>query len=159
VLRKLLDTLELEAFLKTTGGKGLHVVIPIEPTRNWNDAKEFCRAVAEMLVRTFPDRFTAKLTKARRTGLIFVDWLRNVEGATAVAAYSVRAKARAPVAMPIDWAELAKDVRFDHFSVRNVPAMIEKRKRDPWARLTRVRQRIDDAMLAQLGVRAASTRR
>jgi bifunctional non-homologous end joining protein LigD len=159
VLRKLLDTLELEAFLKTTGGKGLHVVIPIEPTRNWNDAKEFCRAVAEMLVRTFPDRFTAKLTKARRTGLIFVDWLRNVEGATAVAAYSVRAKARAPVAMPIDWAELAKDVRFDHFNVRNVPAMIEKRKRDPWARLTRVRQRIDDAMLAQLGVRTASTRR
>ncbi|HEX6795917.1 MAG TPA: DNA ligase D [Casimicrobiaceae bacterium] len=158
VLRKLLDALELEAFLKTTGGKGLHVVIPLEPTRTWDDAKEFCRGVAEMLVRTFPDRFTAKLTKSRRTGLIFIDYLRNVEGATAVAAYSVRAKANAPVSMPIDWSELERDdVRFDHFNVRNVPTLTAKRKRDPWARLARVRQTLTDAMLAQ--VDATKTRR
>jgi bifunctional non-homologous end joining protein LigD len=158
VLRKLLDALELEAFLKTTGGKGLHVVIPLAPTRSWDDAKEFCRGVAEMLVRTFPDRFTAKLTKSRRTGLIFIDYLRNVEGATAVAAYSVRAKANAPVSMPIDWSELERDdVRFDHFNVRNVPALTTSRKRDPWARLPRVRQTLTDAMLAQ--VDATKTRR
>jgi len=158
VLRKLLDALELEAFLKTTGGKGLHVVIPLEPTRTWDEAKEFCRGVAEMLVRTFPDRFTAKLTKSRRSGLIFIDYLRNVEGATAVAAYSVRAKANAPVSMPIDWSELERDdVRFDHFNVRNVPALASKRKRDPWARLARVRQTLTDAMLAQ--VNATKTRR
>jgi bifunctional non-homologous end joining protein LigD len=157
VLRKLLDTLELEAFLKTTGGKGLHVVVPLEPTRTWDDAKDFCRGVAELLVRTFPDRFTAKVTKSRRNGLIFVDYLRNVEGATAVAAYSVRAKANAPVAMPIDWTELDQDVRFDYFNVRNVPAQLRKRKRDPWARLPRVRQALTDAMLAQ--VRAGATRR
>jgi bifunctional non-homologous end joining protein LigD len=157
VLRKLLDTLELEAFLKTTGGKGLHVVVPLEPTRSWDDAKEFCRGVAELLVRTFPDRFTAKMTKSRRGGLIFVDYLRNVEGATAVAAYSVRAKSNAPVAMPIDWAELHNDVRFDYFNVRNVPAQLRKRKRDPWDRLPRVRQALTDAMLAQ--VRDGATRR
>ena len=150
-LRKLLDALELEGFLKTTGGKGLHVVIPLDATRTWDDAKAFCRGVAEMLVRAFPDRFTAKLTKARRTGLIFVDWLRNVEGATAVAAYSVRAKANAPVSMPIDWSEFAKkDLRFDHFNVRNVPALLDKRRRDPWERMPRVRQTLTDAMLEQV---------
>ena len=158
VLRKLLDALELEAFLKTTGGKGLHVVVPLEPRRTWDEAKEFCRGVAEMLVRTFPDRFTAKLTKSRRTGLIFIDWLRNIEGATAVAAYSVRAKANAPVSMPIDWSEFErKDLRFDHFNVKNVPALIDRRKRDPWDRLPRVRQTLTDAMFAQVG--AANKRR
>jgi bifunctional non-homologous end joining protein LigD len=157
VLRKLLDTLELEAFLKTSGGKGLHVVVPLAPTRPWDDAKEFCRAVAELLVHTFPDRFTAKVTKSRRSGRIYVDYLRNVEGATAIAAYSVRAKANAPVAMPIDWTELDHDVRFDYFNVRNVPAQLRKRKRDPWDRLPRVRQALTDAMLAQ--VRAGATRR
>ena len=153
VLRKLLDALELEAFVKTTGGKGLHVVIPLEATRTWDEAKEFCRGVAEMLARTFPDRFTARLNKSRRSGLIFIDYLRNVEGATAVAAYSARAKANAPVSMPIDWSDLTarKDLRFDRFNVRNVPALVDKRKRDPWDRLPRVRQTLTDAMFAQVG--------
>ena len=126
-------------------------MIPLEPARDWDEAKEFCRGVAEMLVRAFPDRFTAKLTKSRRTGLIFIDWLRNVEGATAVSAYSVRAKANAPVSMPIDWSEFTKkDLRFDHFNVRNVPALVDKRKRDPWERLPRVRQTLTDAMLEKV---------
>ena len=159
VLHKLLDTLELEAFVKTTGGKGLHVVIPLDATRTWDDAKEFCRGVAELLVRTFPDRFTSKLTKSRRGGLIFIDYLRNVEGATAVAPYSVRAKKGAPVATPIDWGEIAKkDVRFDCFNVRNVPALVQKRKRDPWARMPQVRQQLTDAMLAQVGIGVATRR-
>lgn len=159
VLRKLLDTLGLEAFLKTTGGKGLHVVIPVQPTRTWDDARAFCSGVAELLVRTFPDRFTSKISKARREGRIFVDYLRNAEGATAVAPYSARAKARAPVAMPIDWVALTSDLRFDHFNVRNVPALLAKRERDPWDRMPRVRQVLTAAMLAQVGVRVASTRR
>jgi bifunctional non-homologous end joining protein LigD len=91
--------------------------------------------------------------------LIYVDYLRNVEGATAVAAYSVRAKARAPVAMPIDWAGLGKkDVRFDCYNLRNVPGIVAKRKRDPWERLPKVRQALTDEMLAKVGI-AASTRR
>jgi bifunctional non-homologous end joining protein LigD len=159
VLRKLLDTLELEAFLKTTGGKGLHVVIPLQPTRTWDEAKTFCGAVAEMLVQAFPDRFTSKLAKARREGRIFVDYLRNAEGATAVAPYSARAKARAPVAMPIDWSAIKDDVRFDYFNVANVPALLGKRKRDPWDRMSRVRQELTDTMLRQVGIGVATKRR
>ena len=154
VLRKLLDTLGLEGFLKTTGGKGLHVVVPVEPVHPWEVAREFCKAVAELLVRTFPDRFTSKLTKASRGGRIFVDYLRNAEGATAIAPYSARAKARAPVAMPIDWADLARDVRFGHFNVGNVPALVRRRKRDPWERLPQVRQKLTAAMLRQVGIGA-----
>ncbi|MGE5105079.1 MAG: DNA ligase D, partial [Betaproteobacteria bacterium] len=159
VLRELLDTLELEAFLKTTGGKGLHVVVPVEPTRTYDEVRDFCQSVAELLVRTFPDRFTSKMTKSRRAGRIFVDYLRNVRGATAIAPYSVRAKGGAPVAFPIDWSELAREVRFDHFNVRNVPALVDKRRRDPWGRLPGVRQTLTDAILARVGVRTASGRR
>ena len=156
VLRKLLDTLGLEAFLKTTGGKGLHVVVPIQAVHVWDDAREFTKAVAELLVRTFPDRFTSKLAKASRGGRIFVDYLRNAEGATAVAPFSVRAKARAPVAMPIAWSELGEDVRFDHFNIRNVPALL-RRRRDPWKDLSKVRQKLTPAMFEQLGIRASGT--
>jgi bifunctional non-homologous end joining protein LigD len=159
VLRKLLDTLELEAFLKTTGGKGMHVVIPVEPTRTWDDVKAFCQAVAEMIVKAFPDRYTASMAKARRPGRIFIDYLRNVQGATAVAAYSARAKRGAPVSMPVDWSELANDVRFDYFNVKNVPGMVAKRTRDPWARMRRVRQQLTDEMFARVGAAIPSTRR
>ena len=152
VLRKLLETLRLRSFIKTTGGKGLHVVIPVEPTRDWDDAKAFCKAIAELLVRTFPDRFTSKITKSTREGRIFVDYLRNAENATAIAPYSVRAKANAPVAMPIAWEQLKDDLRFDHFNVRNVPSLLRRRRRDPWAELADVRQTLTDAMLEQVGV-------
>jgi bifunctional non-homologous end joining protein LigD len=112
-----------------------------------------------MLVQAFPDRFTSKLSKVRREGRIFVDYLRNAEGATAVAPYSARAKARAPVAMPIDWSAVKNDVRFDHFNIKNVPALLAKRKHDPWERMPRVRQELTDAMLRQVGTGVASKRR
>ena len=147
-----LETLGLEGFLKTTGGKGLHVVVPIAPTRDWVQAKAFCKAVADLLVRTFPDRFTSNLKKSTRTGRIFVDYLRNAENATAIAPYSLRAKAHAPVAMPIGWDQLKEDLRFAHFNVNNVPALVRKRRRDPWAALPGVRQELTDAMLRQMGV-------
>jgi bifunctional non-homologous end joining protein LigD len=159
VLRKLLDSLELEAFLKTTGGKGMHVVIPIAPTRTWDEAKEFCRAVAEMIVKAFPDRYTSSMAKTRRPGRIFIDYLRNVQGATAVAAYSARAKRGAPVSMPIDWSELADDVRFDRFNVKNVPGIVASRKRDPWSRMPRMRQTLTDDIFARVGAKIASPRR
>jgi bifunctional non-homologous end joining protein LigD len=152
ILRKLLETLGLRPFIKTTGGKGLHVVIPVQPTRGWDQAKAFCKAVAELLVRTFPDRFTSKITKSTREGRIFVDYLRNAENATAIAAYSVRAKANAPVAMPIAWEQLKDDLRFDHFNVRNVPGLLRRRRRDPWSDLDDVEQELTDAMLRQVGV-------
>jgi len=153
VLRKLLDTLGLRGFLKTTGGKGLHVVVPIEPTQPWDVAKGFCKAIAELLVRTFPDRFTSKMTKSTRSGRIFVDYLRNAENATAIAPYSARAKANAPVAMPIAWEQLEDDLRFDHFNVKNVPSLLRRRRRDPWAELAKVRQEVTAATLQQVGMR------
>ena len=153
VLRKLLDTLGLRGFLKTTGGKGLHVVVPIEPTQPWDVAKGFCKAIAELLVRTFPDRFTSKMTKSTRGGRIFVDYLRNAENATAIAPYSARAKANAPVAMPIAWEQLDDDLRFDHFNVKNVPSLLRRRRRDPWAELAKIRQELTDAIVRQVGVR------
>jgi len=152
VLRKLLDTLGLRAFLKTTGGKGLHVVVPVAPTRAWAPAKAFCKAIAELLVCTFPDRFTAKMTKSTREGRIFVDYLRNAENATAIAPYSARAKRNAPVAMPIAWEQLKQDLRNDHFNIRNVPGLLKRRRRDPWAELADVDQELTDAMLRQVGV-------
>jgi bifunctional non-homologous end joining protein LigD len=154
VLRKLLEQLELECFVKTTGGKGLHVVVPLAPTRGWDQAKEFCKAVAELLVRTFPDRFTSKMTKSTRSGKIFVDYLRNAENATAIAAYSVRAKANAPVALPVGWEQLKDDLRFAHFNVGNVPQLLRRRRRDPWERLPDVRQQLTDAMLRRVGALA-----
>jgi bifunctional non-homologous end joining protein LigD len=150
---EILEDLGLAAGIKTTGGKGLHVVVPIEPTQPWDVAKGFCKAVAELLVRTFPDRFTSKMTKSTRGGRIFVDYLRNAENATAIAPYSARAKANAPVAMPIAWEQLAEDLRFDHFNVKNVPSLLRRRRRDPWAELAKVRQELTAAMLQQVGMR------
>ena len=153
VLRKLLDTLGLKCFLKTTGGKGLHVVIPVAPRLDWPSVTAFTKAMADLMVMTFPDRFTAKLSKATRGGRILVDYLRNAEGATAIAAYSVRAKKHAPVSTPIAWEELARDVRFDHFNVRNVPARLRAQKRDPWAGFLDLEQAITPQMMRSVGVK------
>jgi bifunctional non-homologous end joining protein LigD len=150
VTRALLDDLGLKGFLKTTGGKGLHIVVPIRPTIEWEVAKGFAKAVADMLVSTFPDRFTATLSKTQRKGKIFIDYLRNGQGATAVAPYSVRAREHAPVATPIAWEELAQDVRFGYFNVGNVPARLGRLKRDPWAAFFEVRQSIAKPMMKRL---------
>jgi bifunctional non-homologous end joining protein LigD len=144
--RTLLEDLGLEAFLKTTGGKGLHVVVPIAPTMHWDVAKDFVRDLALVLVHTFPDRFTAAASKSARPGKIFVDYLRNAHGATAIAPYGVRARVNAPVAAPIEWSALdgEDDLRFDAFSVRSLEALLERP--DPWARMPKVRQTVTAAM-------------
>jgi bifunctional non-homologous end joining protein LigD len=150
MMRKLLDTLELSCFLKTTGGKGLHVVVPIEPTLTWDDAKSFTKSIAELFARTFPDRFVSTVSKAKRTGRIFIDYLRNSEGATAIAPYGTRARRNAPVAMPIDWSELKQDVRFDFFTVQNVSQRL-RRRRDAWSGYSAARQRVSDEMFEKVG--------
>jgi bifunctional non-homologous end joining protein LigD len=132
VLRTLLDDLGLTGFLKTTGGKGLHLVVPVRPALAWSKAKAFAKGVATLLAGTFPRRFTATLAKDQRDGRIFIDWLRNGEGATSVGPYSVRARRNAPVATPIAWDELAIDVRFDHFNIGNVRQRVREIA-DPWA--------------------------
>jgi bifunctional non-homologous end joining protein LigD len=150
LLRTLLDDLGLKGFLKTTGGKGLHVVVPIRPTLDWTQAKGFTKAVADLLVDTFPDRFIATLSKAQRKGKIFIDYLRNAEGATAIAPYAIRARAKAPVSTPIDWKELGTDVRFEYFNVRNVPERLRGLRKDPWASIGDIRQTVTRAMFKRV---------
>jgi bifunctional non-homologous end joining protein LigD len=151
VLRTLLSDLGLAGFLKTTGGKGLHVVVPIRTTIDWGQAKGFTKAIADVMARTFPDRFIAVMSKSRRKGKIFIDYLRNAEGATAIAPYSLRARANAPVATPIAWKELKTDVRFDHFNARTVPSRLSTLKSDPWADFLGTRQTISKAMFKRVG--------
>ncbi|HKA44232.1 MAG TPA: DNA ligase D [Burkholderiales bacterium] len=151
LVQSLLDEIGLRGFLKTTGGKGLHVVVPIRPTHSWGTIKGFAKAVAELFAATFPDRFISTMSKAQRRGKIFIDYLRNAEGATAIAAYSIRARSHAPVSTPIGWDELDGDVRFDRFNLRNVPERLERTARDPWADFFRTSQTVTAAMLKKVG--------
>lgn len=133
LLRERLEELGLEAFARVSGGKGLHVVVPLVPGPPWDVVKPFCQAVALALVREHPTRFTAKLSKRRREGKIFIDYLRNARDATAIASYSARAKPGAPVALPVSWDELDPSAPAPpRFSLREVPELV-RRRRDPWA--------------------------
>jgi len=154
LLRTLLDDLQLSSFLKTTGGKGLHVVVPIRATLTWDDAKGFTKAIADLLVATFPDRFTSVMSKERRKGRIFIDYLRNGQGSTAIAPYAVRARKNAPVSAPLDWAELARDVRFDYFNAKNMLERLQRAKADPWADFLQTKQTITSAMFKRIGYKS-----
>jgi bifunctional non-homologous end joining protein LigD len=144
--RALLDGLGLKSFLKTTGGKGLHVVAPIEPELGWDEVKEFTRGIAVMLTRARPDLFIDKMAKDRRGGKIFVDYLRNSETASAVAAYSPRARPGATVSTPLAWDELgATDVR-GKFTVKTVPQRLKRQRKDPWSGYAKTRQSITAKM-------------
>jgi bifunctional non-homologous end joining protein LigD len=148
--RTLLEKLGLRCFLKTTGGKGLHVVAPLTPRLEWPEVKQFTRQVAEFLVRARPEMFTAKIAKDRRRGKIFVDYLRNAETASAAAAYSPRARADAGVSTPLSWDELGKkDIR-RQFTVKSVPKRLKRLGADPWADYAKTRQSITPAMLKAL---------
>jgi bifunctional non-homologous end joining protein LigD len=151
IVKTLLENIGLAPFLKTTGGKGLHVVAPIEPGVGWEHVKGFTKAVAEFLERTFPDRFTSKLLKISRRGKIFIDYLRNSEGATAVAAYSTRARVNAPVSAPVAWDELSRDLRFDHFNVGNMLKRFKKLKADPWRDIAEAAVPLSPVMMARVG--------
>jgi len=154
LVRALLENIGLTPFLKTTGGKGLHLTVAIEPSVAWEDVKGFSKAVAELLERTFRDRFTSSLMKASRRGKVFIDYLRNSEGATAIAPYSTRARAHAPVSMPLSWDELSGDVRFAHFHVGNVPKRLAKIRRDPWQDIDKKAAALTNAMMARVGYKS-----
>jgi len=150
VLRALLDKLELTGFLKTTGGKGLHVVVPIAPVLEWPQVTAFAKAVAAMFAAAWPERYTATMSRAKRRGRIFIDYLRNTEGATAIAPYGIRARRNAPVAMPIGWDELKRDLRHDVFNVETALCRLQRQKKDPWRNFFSIRQRLTPAMFEQI---------
>jgi bifunctional non-homologous end joining protein LigD len=131
-VRERLLNMKLASFVKTSGGKGLHVVTPLEPRAEWDEVKSFTKSLADTMARDNPDRYVSTVTKAKRHGKILVDYLRNGRGATAVAAYSTRARAGAPVAMPLDWNELETVVRANYFTVLNALTRLESLARDPW---------------------------
>lgn len=142
LLRRTFEAAKLESFVKTAGGKGLHVCVPIVPDLDWTTIKDFSSRVAEGLAKNDPKRYVATVTKAKRVGKIFIDYLRNSRGATFVAPYSTRAREGAPIAVPLEWDELTPKLRPDQFTIRNVAARLEKLSQDPFARLTKVKQRL-----------------
>jgi bifunctional non-homologous end joining protein LigD len=138
-VRDLLKKLKLKSFLRTTGGKGLHIVMPLNPPVDWPTVKAFAKGVADAMAASEPRRFVSSSTLSKRPGKIFVDYLRNGRGATAVASYSLRARPGAPVALPLAWTELAALKRGDAYTLANVPALLKKR-RDPWAGFDAIEQ-------------------
>jgi bifunctional non-homologous end joining protein LigD len=141
IVRDGLAALGLESFVKSTGGKGLHVSVPLAPAATWDECLAFTRTFARTVARADPGRFVAAMAKGARGGKIYVDYLRNNRGSTSVEAYSTRARAGAPVSMPIAWKDL-EAVTPDDFTLRNVPALVARRKRDPWAKYFALHQRL-----------------
>jgi bifunctional non-homologous end joining protein LigD len=144
-IRSFLQELELESFVKTTGGKGLHLVVPIAPTIEWPRIKLFCRGVAAAIESSDPKLYLIKMTKAARKGRIFLDYLRNERGATAVAPYSPRARFGMRAAVPLDWDEL--DHGMPTFAIANFDAWRPRLKHDPWSAMLKSRQTIRPEVL------------
>ncbi len=142
LVRGVLDVLRLASFVKTTGGRGLHVVVPLTPRADWSACLEFARAFALSLVRQRPDLFTEQFGKAGRHDKILVDYLRNNRTNTSIAAYSTRAKPDAPVSVPLTWTELSASRPPGRFTLAAVADRLARRQRDPWAEYWRTAQTI-----------------
>ncbi len=131
-IRQRLAEAGLAAFVKTSGGKGLHVVAPLKPKADWPAVKQFTKAIAEAMAADAPDRYVATITKSKRRGKILIDYLRNQRGATAVAPYSTRARPGAAVSAPLRWEELDANIGPAYFTVANMPARLGASAEDPW---------------------------
>src|SRR5262249_21077141 len=140
--RERLESAGMTTFLRTSGGKGLHVVLPIDRRTTWEDFKAFAKSVADTMTREAPGRYIATMSKAKRRGKIFIDYLRNQRGATAIASYSTRRRTGAPVATPLGWNELNAKTSPDMFNIKNLPKRLAKLKKDRWADFFKVRQSI-----------------
>ncbi len=140
-LKDILDELKLKSFIKVSGGKGLHVHIPIAPVYDWDQVKDFSKSICEQMESTHPERYTTNISKVKRKGKIFLDYLRNGYGASAIAPYSVRAREHAPVALPITWEEAKKLKNAYSYNLKNVPKLLKRRK-DPWAGYNKIKQKI-----------------
>ncbi|WP_258956697.1 DNA ligase D [Legionella sainthelensi] len=139
-VKKYLQEFKLTSFVKTTGGKGLHVVVPIQPEYKWDEVKNFAHVFVTFLETINPECYVSKMTKAKRKGKIFIDYLRNQRGATAISPYSTRARIHAPVAVPISWDELTNDKRDSEFTLKTLPNRLKFLREDPWEDYWRIKQ-------------------
>lgn len=144
-VRDRLKALGLVSFVKTTGGKGLHVVAPVEATAPWKEVKSFAKGVSAEMAADSPDKYLTTAGKADRVGRIFIDYLRNDPTSTAVAAYSTRSRKGAPVAMPIRWEQVQAGLDPCDYSVETVPGLVARQRSDPWAEMLEVRQTLPEA--------------
>jgi bifunctional non-homologous end joining protein LigD len=141
-VRARLEALGLTSFLKTSGGKGLHVVVPLAPSADWDTAKAFTEGIATQMAKDHPDKYVATLSKRARAGRIFIDYLRNGRGSTAVAAYSTRVQAKATVSTPVAWDEISEGLKADHFTVDNIGHRLRFLKSDPWEGFFKLKQKL-----------------
>ena len=147
-----LSELGLAAFVRTTGGKGLHLVVPVERCTSWSKFKDFAQAFVEALAKREPRRYTASVAKSARRGKIFIDYIRNVRGATAVGSYSLRARPGAPAATPLEWSELSSVEDPRDFDYLTVPERMATIVADPWRGIEDSSQRITNDMVQKLRI-------
>jgi bifunctional non-homologous end joining protein LigD len=151
-VRDFLTDLGLKSFLKSTGGKGLHVVAPIAPKQGWDEVKAFAKAIADTLVEVRADRYTANPLKKTRVGKIFVDYLRNQRGGSAIVNYSTRAKSNASVACPLAWDELKGLKVASPYTLKTLPLRLKAKRSDPWEGFFSTRQSITAKAKKALGL-------
>ncbi len=150
LVRRMLGTLGLESWVKTTGGRGLHIVVPLDPREGWDTCLAFARAFAGAMVRHDPDLYTTTFAKAGRDRKILIDYLRNNRTNTSIAAFSTRARTGAPVSVPIAWTELTTKLDPLAFSVLTVTQRVSRQRREPWSGYFRSRQRLSKAAVKAL---------
>ncbi len=147
-LRALLDELKLTSFLRTSGGKGFHIVIPFRRGPSWEEVKGFAKDVAEIMAHAAPDLYLANMSKSKRAGKIFIDYLRNGRGSTAITSYGTRARATGAVATPLRWEELTAKLRPDRYTIRNLKNRLTSLTADPWDGFFNVRQSLTKTLMA-----------
>lgn len=146
-VRDVLGSMGLSSFPLLTGGKGVHVVVPITRRNSWEEVKAFSRALAQRLETAAPERYVAQASKKKRKRRIFIDWLRNERGATAIAPYSTRAREGCPIATPVSWKELKSIDRASAYSIDTIPQRLASLKSDPWDGYDKVRQSLTQTIL------------
>jgi bifunctional non-homologous end joining protein LigD len=158
-IRERLEAIGLAAFCRTSGGKGLHVVVPLQPEQPWDMVRSFCRSFAEAASEAAPDKYLAHVKLADRPGRILIDWLRNGLGSTAVASFCPRARPGAGVATPLAWRELTPKLDPGSFTLRTVPQRLAKLKAEPWAEFETSRRSLPAAPERPARVKPAGTAR
>ena len=143
LIKSYLEKINLVSFVKTTGGKGLHVVVPIKPNHHWAAIKNFTHTFVDYIVAQAPKKYIAEMSKVKRKGKIFIDYLRNQRGATSVSAYATRARIHAPISTPLAWDELTDHFDDTFYTLQTLPQRLNNLKVDPWQEFFNLAQRIN----------------